>query len=337
MRVISIVGVLALFGALPAFAQMTVEPPASAVAPVRNLDSIVITGAQPGPGMWRVGNGDNVLWVLGTMSPLPKNMQWQSRDVENVIARAQEEIRTPALSVGADVGFFRGVMLAPKALGARRNPGDAKLQDVVPAELYARWLVLKKKYMGRDNGVEKWRPMFAAMELYREAIDGAGLSTGGIVGPVLSRAAKAHKLKQTSPTVKIVIKDPKAALSEFRASRLDDIDCFRETLHRIETDLEAMRARANAWAVGDIQALRALPYSDHNEACLKAALHAGVVRKRSSVDVDADLEKQWLAAAEKALANNKVTFAALPMREMLHPDGYISKLQARGYVVEAPE
>ena len=179
--------------------------------------------------------------------------------------------------------------------------------------------------------------MFAAMALYEEAIDDAGLATGGIVGPVLARAAKAHKLKQTAPTVRIVIQDPKAALSEFRASHLDDIDCFSKTLDRIETDLEAMRARANAWAVGDVQALRALPYGDQNEACLKAALQAGAVRRRSGVDVDAELEQRWLAAAEQALAGNKVTFATLPMRELLRGDGYIAKLQARGYLVEAPE
>lgn len=337
MRVMFVVCLLALSGVTPAFAQAAAEPVATAPPPTRNLDTIVITGAQPGPGMWKVSKGDHVLWVLGTVSPLPKGMQWQSREVESVIARAQEEIRAPALSVGADVGFFQGVMLATRALGARRNPDDARLQDVVPADLYARWLVLKKKYLGRDNGVEKWRPMFAAMELYEEAIDDAGLVTRGIVGPVLARAVKAHRTRQTAPTVRIVIKDPKTALAEFRASRLDDIDCFHKTLDRIESDLETMRDRANAWAVGDIQALRELPYSDQNEACLKAALQAGAVRKRSGVDVDADLEKQWFAAAEKALANNAVTFANLPMRELLHPDGYMAKLQAKGYLVEAPE
>lgn len=337
MRVMALVCVLASCGVLPAMAQTAVGTLENAQTPLRKLDAVVITGVQPGPGMWKVSNGNHVLWVLGTLSPLPKAMQWQSHDVEDVISQAQEEIRAPAVSVGADVGFFRGVMLATKALGARRNPGDARLQDVVPPDLYARWLVLKKKYLGRDAGVENWRPMFAAMELYGEAIDGAGLATGGIVGPVLARAVKAHQLKQTAPTVRIVIQDPKAALSEFRASRLDDIDCFRKTLDRIETDLDAMRERANAWAVGDVQALRALPYGDQDEACRKAALQAGVVRKRSGVDIDAELERQWLAAAEKALDSNQVTFASLPMRELLHPDGYIAKLQARGYLVEAPE
>ena len=46
--------------------------------------------------------------------------------------------------------------------------------------------------------------------------------------------------------------------------------------------------------------------------------------------------QHWLDAAEKALAKNAVTFATLPMGEILMPDGYLARLQARGYEVEAP-
>lgn len=325
-------GVLSLS---PAFAQSAAAPAVDTA--IRDVDAVVVSGVQPGPGMWKVSKGDHVMWVLGTLSPLPKKMEWESRDVENVIAQAQEVIWGPSLTVGYNVGFFQGLVLAPKALGARKNPDDAKLQDVVSPDLYARWLVLKKKYMGRDNGVEKWRPMFAAMELYEEAIDDSGLAKGRVVYPVLARTIKAHKVKQTSPTVKIVIQDPKAALNEFRASRLDDLDCFSKTLRRLESDLDAMRDRANAWAVGDIQALRRLPYSDQNEACMKAAMQAGAARKRGMSDFEADLEKQWFVAAEKAMASNAVTFSTLSMRELLKPDGYMAKLQAKGYTVEAPE
>jgi hypothetical protein len=49
------------------------------------------------------------------------------------------------------------------------------------------------------------------------------------------------------------------------------------------------------------------------------------------------MEQSWLTAAETALANNPQTFAVLPMEEVLAPDGYLAKLQAQGYTVEAPE
>lgn len=336
MHVMFVVCLLALSSVPPAFAQAATEPVATAATPIRDLDTIVITGTQPGPGMWKVSKGDHVLWVLGTVSPLPKDMQWQSRDVEAVLAQAQEVIWAPSVSVTAKIGVFKGLMLAPKALGARKNPDGATLRDVVPSDMYSRWQVLKRKYIGADRGIEKWRPIFAADELYGEAMKDAGL-VGGIVGPVIARAIKARKPKETYPGYRLVIEDPKATLNEFRASRLEDMDCFGKTLQRLETDIAAMRLRANAWAVGDIEALRGLPYSDQDEACAKALAQSAVVRKRKQGDLDAEMRTSWLEAAEKAMAANAVSFSTLPMRELLKPDGYLAALQARGYAIEAPE
>ena len=305
--------------------------------PIRDEAPVVVTGVQPGPGLWKVSRGDHVMWVLGTVSPLPKGMEWEARDVRAVLAAAQEVIWSPRLVFGADVGFFQGLLLAPKALGARKNPDGATLRQVVPTDMYARWQVLKQRYMGNDRRVEQWRPLFAATELYEAAMDDVGLVGGGVVAPVIERSIKARKPKQTSPTYKLVIADPKAALDEFRQARLDDLDCFGKTLQRLETDLDAMRLRANAWAVGDIGGLRALPYSDQNEACMRAAMQSGAMRKRAPADVDGEVRKVWLAAAEQALATNQVTFALLPMRELLGANGYLAALAARGYAVESPE
>lgn len=333
MRRALLVSCLILMLLSQARAQSGAEP--APEGEIRDLEAVVVSGVQPGPGMWKVSRGEHALWVLGTISPLPKRMKWEARDVEAVIAQAQEYIEPPGVRVDAKVGFFQRLALVPKAFGARKNPDDLTLQQVVPADMYARWLVLKRKYMGNDAGVEQWRPMFAAMELYQEAIEDIGLKQSGVVGPVIDRAVRRNKVTKTSPTVTIAIADPKVALMEFRESKLDDLDCFGKTLQRLESDLGTMRGRANAWAIGDLEALRALPYSDQNEACLRAAAQAGVLRKRAG-DIEAQVEARWLGAAEKALANNAVTFAVLPMRELLKPDGYIAKLQAKGYVVEAP-
>src|SRR5687768_1077919 len=43
--------------------------------PTTVLDTVVVSGKQPGPGLWKVSNDDHVMWVLGTISPLPKRME----------------------------------------------------------------------------------------------------------------------------------------------------------------------------------------------------------------------------------------------------------------------
>lgn len=337
MRLLLLACLLALSSAAPAFAQSAADPVAEAPSEIRDLDSIVITGTQPGPGMWKVSKGDHVLWVLGTLSPLPKKMQWQSRDVENVIAQAQEVIQMPSVSVSTGTGFFRSLMLVPSLLGMRKNPDGATLREVVPADLYARWSTLKSKYIGRDGGIEKWRPIFAALELYEKAIAKSGLDAGGSIHEAVRHAAKTHKVKLTRPEIKVKIAEPKAAIKEFSSASLRDLDCFRKTMDRIETDLATMTARANAWAIGDVEALRGLPYSDQNEACRAAISEVGLARKLGLGDVPTRVEQAWLVAAEAALANNQVSFAVLPIARVLSPDGYIAKLQAQGYLVEAPE
>lgn len=67
-----------------------VAVPAPAPAPaVVDLEAMVVRGVQPGPGLWKVSKGDHVLWILGTLSPLPKRLQWQATEVETIIGQSQ--------------------------------------------------------------------------------------------------------------------------------------------------------------------------------------------------------------------------------------------------------
>src|SRR5690606_36284321 len=103
---------------------------------------------------WKVSHSEHVLHILGTVSPLPRRMEWMSAEVEAVIAGAQVVVGPPSVMVDADVGIFRGMALLPAMLRARNNPGKRPLREMVSPELYARWEVLKARYMGRDRGVE---------------------------------------------------------------------------------------------------------------------------------------------------------------------------------------
>ena len=324
---------LALSSVSPGMAQDAAAPPADAVQMV----AVVVTGGQPGPGLWKVSKGDHVLWVLGTLSPLPKDMRWKSRDVEAVIATAQEVLSAPQIGLRANVGLFARLTLLPSLMGVRNNPGHEKLQDVVPPDLYARWSVLKQKYIGRSNKVEKWRPIFAALELYDAAIERAGLGDPERMQKTVLAAAQRAGIEPTPVQVIFAIDDPQAAIKAFKRTAFDDLDCFHKTLDRIDDDLGAMTARANAWATADLEALRRLPYTDQMRACMEAVTETSLLRSRGISDVGAQVEKAWLDAATAALDRNAVSFALLPIRQLLAADGYLSKLCAQGCTVEAPD
>ena len=149
-----------LFGCL-LFASTFVVHADQAPPPAALLETVVVSGEQPGPGLWKVTKDDHVLWIIGTLTPLPKRMEWVPRDVERTIASAQRVLLSPSANVDVKGGALAGLFLLPSLLKARNNPDKQTLADVVPADLYARWQPLKLKYIGRSNSVEKRRPIFA--------------------------------------------------------------------------------------------------------------------------------------------------------------------------------
>lgn len=318
--------------ALPLAAQTA--PPVPAAVPV--LAPVVVSGVVPGPGLWKVSRGDHVLWVLGTLSPLPGRMQWESRDVRQALAQSKEVLLEPRIRVKADVGFFGKLFLLPSAYGARKNPDGKTLDQVMDAPAYARWQALKAKYLGTDRGIERWRPLFAAQALYRKALRANDLSANGGVPGAVAAMAKQDGVPETPVVYQVEIKQPRAAIQAFKAAAPSDLECFNRTLDAIEHDLPAMTARANAWATGDLAALRALPDSHRRDACVTAVTSAGFAHQLGLDDVPARLAAAWLAAARKALAANPVSFAMLPMDELLSAHGYLAQLAAQGYMVEAP-
>jgi hypothetical protein len=64
-------------------------------------------------------------------------------------------------------------------LRLRKDPDEATMQELIPPEIYRRWLVQKDLYLGRDSGVEKMRPFLAAEKLHNAAIEKLQIGHGG--------------------------------------------------------------------------------------------------------------------------------------------------------------
>jgi hypothetical protein len=148
-------------------------------------------------------------------------MQWRSVEFGN--AGGITGTLAPA-EVDAEVGILSRLTMLPSLIGARNNPDGKTLQDVVPPDLYARWLVLKAKYLGDADNVEKWRPLFAAFELYRKAISKSGLERSDELLPVVTKLARKRGLQVTTPEVTVKV--------ESRARRSRSSSVCRSTTSR---------------------------------------------------------------------------------------------------------
>ena len=322
--------VLCLLLAAPAWAQTEAAP-----AVVDQPSTVLVVGQRPGPGMWKISKGDHVLWVFATYSPLPVKMQWRSQQVEAIISQSQVYLSPPTL--GASVGPWGGLKMLPHMVGMRKNPGGAQLRDVVAPEVYARWRVLKAKY-GVGDDAESERPVFAAEKLYRAGLQHAGLATSDEVSKALQALLAKNKVKVIDSHVQLDVPNPGKTLKEFKQGSVDDAACFKATIERLETDIDVMRQRANAWAKGDLSEIRKLSFADREATCQGAMVSSPALRDGMGLEgAERRVRKLWLEAAEHALATYPTSFAMLKLSNVLRSDYVMKQLQDRGYTVQAPD
>jgi uncharacterized protein YbaP (TraB family) len=290
-------------------------------------EEFVVTGRYPGPPLWKVNRGVNELWIFGTLNTIPQDMTWGSLAAERVIDRAEEVLLQPGVNAWT-YNPFRYLGLYRRVRKLRRNEGDGVLAEVLPPELYERYAVLRDRYStGRD--VERRRPAVAAARLYAAALDAAGLTSGRDLQKTVERIAKSAHVQTIETEIHV---DPAVLLEQAaELSPAAEIDCFATIMASIESDLPGLAARAQAWAVGDVAALRRFDYPDVEGDCSSFVGSAEGLRVTLET-----ADAAWLDAAERALAANRTTFATLGMKELLRPDGLLAELRERGYEVLEP-
>jgi uncharacterized protein YbaP (TraB family) len=302
-------------------------PPGAAVP--QQLDEIAIVGERPGPRLWKVSKGDHVLWLLGTLNHLPRRMTWRSSEVESALGESQELLLSGP-SVSAGVGPIGAIRLYVQWRRTQKNPDHLKLNVWLPAPLYARFEALKARFDAGDRSIEELRPSFAALRLYEHAVEAAGMTAHDEVEQTVVKLAKRRRIPIQRAELKV--EDPSGALKEVSAlPPTVEIDCLAATITRIETDLPSMQQRATAWASGDVDRLRALPYPHQREVCISALSNSP--RIKALVD---RVVQAWSIEAESALSRNRVTFAMRPIYELLDSEGPLAKFRAEGYSVEGP-
>jgi len=303
-----------------------VSTPAASTATIGEVE---VTGERPGPRLWKVSKDNHVLWIMGTLEPLPKKMTWRSKALEDVLAQSQEVLPSRP-TFGFSWNPIAALRLYWQWRGIQKIPDHGTLATTLPPDLYARFSALRNKYAPRDPQMEELRPMVAALRLFEKGIDASGLSFHHEVQNTVLKLAQRRGVKQHKMT--LPVEDPRGLLKEIGAIPAQaQIGCLETTVTRLESDLAAMRARADAWAAGDVDALRKLPLPDQQAACLATLSNSARFR-----DLNDKTSRAWMQGAEAALASNASTLALKPIYELLGANGILEKFRALGYTVEGP-
>ncbi len=293
-------------------------------APPPVMDELVVTGERTGPGMWRVHRGAAQVWILGSMSPLPKAITWRSRQVEQVLGgTSQVLVQKPF-----EIGIARILWLLLTERRVLMVTGGKRLKDVLPAELHARFAAQRAKYTDDPNKWERFRPIIAAAFLQQAALHQVGLSTRLDLGAAMRTLAKKHHVRVEE--IKIAgVSDVMEALKTLPPAT--ENACVAASLVTVESDLPRLVDRAQAWASGNIERIQKLREPAEVDAC-RAALDSGV----GAADLIARMRRTWLSAVEAHLQNGGVTVAVMNFDMLLEPGGVLDELRAKGYEVDAP-
>jgi hypothetical protein len=111
-------------------------------------------------------------------------------------------------------------------------------------------------------------------------------------------------------------------------------------LGELDDSAARMKARINAWSVGDVSRLKELTLSSSRSGPLQgskcmATVEGSAVWLRNRQAVARHVNK-WVGAAERALATNAITLAVLDVSELFSESGVLEALRGRGYEVVEP-
>jgi uncharacterized protein YbaP (TraB family) len=288
------------------------------------LDEVVVTGERAGPGMWRVHRGAANVWLLGSISPLPRDITWRSKQVETVLESTSRVLVQKPLEISIPRVLW--MLIVDRSL--LMVGGGKRLKDVLPPDVHARFAAQRSKVTDDAGKWERYRPIIAAAFLQQAAFHQVNLSMRLDLGAALRILAKKHGVRLEE--VKVAgVSDMLEALKTMPAAA--ERTCVDASLTTIESGLPRLMDRAQAWASGNVERLENLPELKEVDAC-RVALDAG----SGALDVITRIRQTWLGSIEKYLQAPGTTIAVVNLDLMLERGGLLDELRAKGYEVDAP-
>ena len=289
-----------------------------------SLDEIVVTGERSGPNMWHVHKGAAHVWILGSLTPLPRGITWRSHQVESVLQQTDRVLVQKPFDIS--IPRILWVLLTDRKL--LLVTGGKRLKDVLRADLYQRFAALRTKYTDDDKKWEHYRPIVAAAFLQREAFHRVGLSVRLDLGAAVRKLADKDNVKVEE--VKMAgTGDMLNALQALPAST--ESTCVEASLAIVESGMPRLIERAQAWIDGNIERLQRLPVPKELDACINAldsGAGAGELVKR--------MRSSWLYAIEGYLAKPGTTIAVVNYDLLLDHGGVLDQLRNAGFEIDAP-
>ncbi len=325
VTLVGLIGMCIVALAVPrARAQASAASSLRAWSEVNALDEVVVTGERTGPGLWHLSRGKSQFWILGTVTPLPKDVTWRSSEVERVLGKVQRVL----LSKPLQIGITRAAWLLLTRRDLFMVHGSMRLHDVLAPDLYVRFAALRNQYARNNDKWERYRPILASAFLQESALKTVGLSSRLDLAAEVRLLADKHRVAVDEVSI-VGVRDALEVLKNLPAAA--ENTCVSAALETVESGLPRLVERAHAWTRGDIERIQALPPTPQVDACV-AALSTD---SSASGKLMTQMRRTWLAGLEAALRQGDV-LAVVNIDQLQEHGGLLDDLRAAGFEVEAP-
>ncbi len=309
----SAVAVFAL-GAAPAAA----PPPTTDWS---NVETVVVTPTVPGPVLWHVQKDNSEVWILATVTPVPKDLHWDTTGIADVMKGSNVLLLPPS----ASVGLVEGLWFYMWHMDTLEEPDGTTLESTLPAPLRARFVAARTRAKQDPDRYDKYLPAVGALMLEGDFLKATDLSYKEPQRTVESIASHvgvpSHEIA-TYPAMDVIHEVPNMSPEAHRI-------CMEDALNDIDTITAHAAAAAHAWAAGDLAGVKANYFETRLDSCLSQNAAYLALRARGVSDE--------VTAIQGALKKPGKTFAVIPMGFFLRKGGVLDRLEAAGLKVTAPE
>jgi hypothetical protein len=298
---------------LPAWAQPAPTPQWSEIETVE-------VKARPGPPVWRLTRGQSEVWVLGLAGSIPKDLDWNQDTVRELMTGARAILLPPQADVGlVDAAWF--LMWHGSELSL---PRGQTLEPSLPEPLRNRFIAARDA-VGKAGDYSTDIPMRAAMRLNQDLADKEGFDYREPGRSIEKLARAAHVAN--APVMQVPAMD--SVRDVLKMTPQAQQACLAEAVEDVQWALAHARRAAQAWAVGDLNGIKA------NYA--QSRLFDCVSEKIARVDsLRAQGRDTTATAIAEALNKPGKTIAVVNIGNLLRKGGVLERLGGMGVKIEAP-
>ena len=279
------------------------------------VDDVVVEARRSGAPTWEVSDGRSTVLLVGAVQGLPRSLGWRPDALERAAERADRVLYSQNVALSPwDI-----LRLVWRSRSLTRLPRDRTSADYLSPE----WNVRLNALGVRERQDFSRQGFFSTSADLLFDMTGLNRDRGRAVEEVVRRTARRGRT-------------PSERVGRLRGDELIDdllalppeawVPCLELAIPAGEAGEAGMLARAEAWRRFDVPAVMASP--------LEKAL--SVCWPWGDPDYGPQLRGQWQTAVDRAMGQEGVTLAVVPLRVLAEPDGLLDALERRGYEVLGP-